>query len=203
MTIRTTPTWGLPYPDSAEHTRTWEFWQALAEAVDTKLTTVKNGIPNVQTGSVSMAINAATSGTVTLTWPRAFTATPSCATNMTTGSGSTSDWKSRMITVSATGGTVFAFGPTLTLTFTVQWIAALNAAAPIAVGAGVGSAGAPPPPAPRSEDGWHTVTATCHTPGCPNEDVPVPGISIPDDPAAWGWTGVACGACGQPITDLT
>lgn len=51
-------------------------------------------------------------------------------------------------------------------------------------------------------DGWHTVTATCHNDPCPQSGVAVPDVLIPDDPAAWGWQGVACGACGADITDL-
>lgn len=35
--MRTTTNFALPYPESGEHTRTWEFWQGLAEAVDTLL----------------------------------------------------------------------------------------------------------------------------------------------------------------------
>ena len=37
--------------------------------------------------------------------------------------------------------------------------------------------------------------ATCHTPTCENQGVPIP---IPDDPGD-----VVCGPCEQPITDLT
>jgi len=55
---------------------------------------------------------------------------------------------------------------------------------------------APPP-------GFHYATAICHNPACPNDGVPVPDLAIPDDPAAWGWQGVTCGACGAEITDIT
>lgn len=37
MTIRNTPNYGLTYPESGDHTRTWEYWQAIAVAVDTLL----------------------------------------------------------------------------------------------------------------------------------------------------------------------
>lgn len=35
----TTPQ-GIPYPEPGDHTRTWEYWQAQAEAIDPKLATV-------------------------------------------------------------------------------------------------------------------------------------------------------------------
>lgn len=33
----TTPLLGIPYPEEGDHTRTWEHWQALAEAAEDRL----------------------------------------------------------------------------------------------------------------------------------------------------------------------
>lgn len=37
--MKTTPIYGWPYPESADHTRTWEYWQNLANAIDTSMAT--------------------------------------------------------------------------------------------------------------------------------------------------------------------
>lgn len=34
---KATANYGFPYPEPGDHTRTWEYWQALAEAIDAKL----------------------------------------------------------------------------------------------------------------------------------------------------------------------
>lgn len=48
--------------------------------------------------------------------------------------------------------------------------------------------------------------ATCHTQGCTNAGIPVPIAPpvdiITDEPVPPPWT-VLCGACGEPITDIT
>lgn len=35
-----TPTWQIPYPESGDHTRTWEYWQGIAARVDACLSQV-------------------------------------------------------------------------------------------------------------------------------------------------------------------
>lgn len=35
--MKATTNFALPYPESGDHTRTWEYWQGLAEAVDSLL----------------------------------------------------------------------------------------------------------------------------------------------------------------------
>lgn len=35
--MKATTNFALPYPDPGDHTRTWEYWQGLAQAVDTLL----------------------------------------------------------------------------------------------------------------------------------------------------------------------
>jgi hypothetical protein len=41
------------------------------------------------------------------------------------------------------------------------------------------------------------TTATCHTAGCGNADIPIPVYVVEGAPA-----NVTCGVCGNPITDL-
>jgi hypothetical protein len=45
------------------------------------------------------------------------------------------------------------------------------------------------------EDVMVNADVTCHTDGCPNADIAIP-VEIPDGAV------VACGCCGQPITDI-
>jgi hypothetical protein len=45
-----------------------------------------------------------------------------------------------------------------------------------------------------------TFTATCHTDGCPNADIP---IELAFDPTGPPLSSVVCGVCGQVITDTT
>lgn len=46
----------------------------------------------------------------------------------------------------------------------------------------------------------HEYIATCHTPGCGNNGVPIE-VGWDD---AWGpGPNVSCGVCGEPITDVT
>jgi hypothetical protein len=35
--VKTTPVYALPYPESSDHTRTWEYWQALADRLEAVL----------------------------------------------------------------------------------------------------------------------------------------------------------------------
>ena len=39
-----TSPWNLPYPGPSDHTRTWEYWQALADATNTALSTIDNKV---------------------------------------------------------------------------------------------------------------------------------------------------------------
>lgn len=194
----TTPGYAWPYPELTDPPDGPAQIKALAQAIEATMTATRSGIPIVQTGSLSVAVNAATTSSTTVTFPRAFTAIPSAVANLNTGSGSSADWHPRMIGVSATAATLFLKGPSVTFTFPCQWVAALNPPTPIATGQQAPA----PAPAPTIEEGWHLVTATCHTSGCPAEGTSVPNIAVPDDPAAWGWSGIVCGSCGQPINDL-
>lgn len=52
-----------------------------------------------------------------------------------------------------------------------------------------------------------TATVICETPGCPSEGRPVENVPVGWENEETGETeyvsAVACGACGQPITDVT
>jgi hypothetical protein len=194
--MKQTTTWQIPYPESPDHTRTWEYWQAIADRVDTCLTTLKNGVPVVQAGTVNMSINNATSGSATVTFPRTFTAVPTLAVNINSGAGiggAGGCW-SKMFNITTSGGTLFlnAASPVTFSNVPVQWTAFMPPATPLA--AALQATDAPA--------GWHYVTATCRTPGCPSENQPVENILVPDVPEDWGWSGITCGACGQEITDI-
>lgn len=50
------------------------------------------------------------------------------------------------------------------------------------------------------------ATATCHTPGCGNDGIPIAGLIHPineDTGEPWEPWSVYCGVCGQQITDIT
>jgi hypothetical protein len=51
-----TPAWQIPYPESPDHTRTWEYWQAIAQRVDACLTQIVNPAICVATQTVAQSI---------------------------------------------------------------------------------------------------------------------------------------------------
>lgn len=177
----------IPYPELTDPPDGPAQMKALADRVDQLLHT---GVPAVQAGSFTGGQSGASSATATVTFPRTFTAMPSVSTNINSGIGATMQAWTRGINATTTGFTYLMFAAVaMTYSVSLQWIAALTPSIPVARDS------APP-------EEWHYVTATCHTPECPKDGEPVSGILIPDDPAAWGWTGITCGACGQPITDI-
>lgn len=50
-----TPNFGFTYPTSGDHTRTWEYWQSLAEQVDAALQTLVGGAITAIAGVVAGA----------------------------------------------------------------------------------------------------------------------------------------------------
>lgn len=80
-----------------------------------------NPITELQAGQISMTVAAAASATQVVTFPQPFAVAPAIATNITSGAAATANWGSRAITVSATGFTMFIFGPVNSFTTTVQW----------------------------------------------------------------------------------
>lgn len=62
--MRNTTTWQIPYPESPDHTRTWEYWQAIAERVDACLTQVNQKplwsvYANTATADIGQTLTAA------------------------------------------------------------------------------------------------------------------------------------------------
>ena len=193
-----TPTWQIPYPESGEHTRTWEFWQAIAQRVDACLTTLKNqtkaALPIIQLGSVNMSPNAISVVSTTVTYPTAFAAIPTVLTGLATSPSGSSSWTTKGVNATTSNFTLFAQSATNTngtFTVAVAWQATLlGTPMPAAL-----LRSAPP-------DGWHSVSATCHTPDCPSDGQTIDDIVVPDVPEEWGWTGITCGGCGQPIATV-
>lgn len=81
--MKSTANFALPYPESSDHTRTWEYWQGLADAVDTLLKTKfvqfgADGSIKVTTGGVTRPLPFAfATGTAVI--PNTGSATPSVA----------------------------------------------------------------------------------------------------------------------------
>ncbi len=168
--------------------------QTSVNALQASLDTAKTTIPNVQTGPLGITGTNVSSATGSATFNRAFPSAPIVVVNLAASAGTSKVWAARAIVVSVTAVTGWLFtsdGSVATsLATTLGYIAAL--------GSSVG-----PTRDARAAEGWHEVTGTCHTPGCPKEDEAVPHIYVPDDPIEWGWSGVTCGGCGVEITDLT
>lgn len=184
----TTPKYGLPYPELTDPPDGPAQIKALALAIETTLGPV---IPTVQTGALTLVMNNAASATTTVTYSRAFSAAPSPVANIQSQSGVITGWMLRCVSVTTGGMSISMNGPSaVTYSPYINWTASLTAAAPAAMAQDY------------IEPGWHYVTATCHTAECPKNGEPVTGLLVPDNPEEWGWTGITCGACGQPITDI-
>ena len=52
---------------------------------------------------------------------------------------------------------------------------------------------------PRIEPDWHYIDVACTNAACRQFEIPVTGLAVPDVPEDWGWQGVLCGTCSQPI----
>jgi hypothetical protein len=214
--MRNTLNFGWPHPDSGDHTRTWEYWDTF-DLVDRDLKTVKTTADTgkatadtakatADTATANLAklpvkgyagrtnVNSAGAGSITktITFPVAFAAQPAISTNLTLAVAGNSGWTSRGINGTASGFTMFAAGTAASWTGNIDWQA-------LELNTTVSLLSLPQSDAP---EGWHYVTATCTNPECPNHGQPVTGILVPDDPEFWGWAGVVCGQCGEPIDDL-
>lgn len=190
----TTATWALPYPELSDPPDGPTQIKALANRTDAIATQLKSGVPTLQMGQQNVVITSATTASLGVTFPRAFTALPTVVGNINAASANMVGWTLRMTAVSNSAANILltTTGAGVTYTPAVQWLAALNPVTPLAMKAETFAV----------EEGWHYATATCHTPGCPKEDEAVSGILVPDVPADWGWGGISCGVCGQPITDV-
>jgi len=192
--MKTTPIYGWPYPDSADHTRTWEYWQSLALAIEPTVKANANSIAALTAkvpfamaaGKVAIADrNPDQGGSVVVTYPAGrFTQAPvitvgtasvnSYAPAGTDGSTSTTSFIAKCYnptTIAATG-------------LVVHWTAVQMT-----------SSSGPGRAEPAAETG-PTVNATCHTAGCSNAGTAIPIADNPDVER------VVCGVCSQTITDL-
>lgn len=188
----TTPVYQYPYPELTDPVDGPAQIKALALAVEATVKANRDAIAPLQTGEYTAVINNTTTHSQTVTFAKAFTLAPSVLANIRAASALMVSWTIRATGVGTTGFTGILTGPSAqTYSPVINWLAALTPTTPLTQVA-----------AAAAVDGFHTVTATCHTPDCPSDGVAVPDLWIPDDPGAWGWTGVTCGACGQPIADL-
>lgn len=189
--MRQTTTWQIPYPESPDHTRTWEYWQAIAERADACLTTVQNAINNkapyaLWAGTGSVVITNAVSGTCAFTYPVGRFTQPPIVTAMgiATGNHYTYIAQGTNTINGVTCGLAHRDGAVATATYTAH-----------AHAIQMTSAAAPGRSAEEPAEGLSSRQATCHTAGCDNADAQIP-ILTPDPD-----TPITCGVCGQPITD--
>lgn len=195
--MRTTTNFALPYPESADHTRTWEYWQGLAEAVDSLLAAkfvqfAPDGSVKVTSGGVARPLPfsiytatptipaGGTTPSLVITFPaNRFTAAPtvaalpySVAHTLIVGG------------VTATSLTLFAYSAGQTVPATNVSLTCLQG-----LPGGVGRV------APAPVEGMQLVeaTAVCLTEGCANAGVPLQVFMVADSV-------VTCGVCMQPIS---
>lgn len=74
----------------------------------------------VKTGSASGGPSAATSWTLAVNYGVTFPAVPNVHVNLNNGAGATANWDVRAISITTTGFTVFAYGPSSTFS-TSEW----------------------------------------------------------------------------------
>jgi hypothetical protein len=190
----------LSYPESGDHTRTWEYWQTLAEQVDTLLKGkfiefAPNGGASITSGGVARPLPFATAagyngvwidqqlyGSVAVTFPAGrFTAPPSVV-----GSPVSLGLITTVQNITTTGWTltmIHRVDQIITGSYFSYWLAVQ----PTPAGFG----------AVQTAANAVAKTLTCHTDGCANEDIP---IEVMVDPTV---TRFGCGVCGQPITDVS
>ena len=208
--MKTTTNYALPYPESGDHTRTWEHWQGLADAVDALLKSkfverAADGSAVIITGGVSRPLPFAqaallVNGNVAASnfAVQAFTFPASRFTVPPVLVATAASWP---FNVSIYGATTAAGG-------NVAWIHNDGQSVTQALSAHVHAVQMTPTTAPaadpaESAPGTAEVVATCRTGGCPNADIPLTITVMTVDPMGNPMTpSVSCGVCGQPITDL-
>lgn len=81
----------------------------------------------LQAGSVGVSFAVQTSFTTAVSFATPFSGTPSVSCNINNGTASAANWHARAIGVTATGFTLFVFGPSSTWTnVNVQWQAQIQ-----------------------------------------------------------------------------
>jgi hypothetical protein len=189
-----TPLYGWPYPELTDPPDGPAQIKAALLAIEPTMKATRDGVPHIQHGQILATITNASGFNVSITFPRAFPVPPTVVGNINSASSTMTGWVFRCTSITNTTFNLYVNGSTaITYTPYLQWIAGIGAAtAPAVLTSEL----------PPLEPGWHYATVTCHTPGCPKDDEPVPGCAVPDVPADWGWAGIICGGCGQPITDI-
>jgi len=193
----TTTNYQIPYPELTDPPDGAGQMKALATKVDTQLkavdTTLRAGIVAVQVGTVTLTGSGSTNVSATVTFSKAFTSAPVVMTNMRGVAGGSFGVATRATAPSATGATIWATSAAASTwaATPVEFLAALPGPGPLFVAAQL-----------IVPDGWHNVTVSCGHKDCPRVGHRIDDILVPDAAEEWGWQGITCGTCGQPITDL-
>jgi hypothetical protein len=205
--MKTTPTYALPYPESGDHTRTWEYWQGLADAVDTLLANrfvSVNADGSIKTpgssrpipfAQVANYVNTGINGNFvinTITFPAGrFTVAP-----MVTATTDHVDCFAGAQAISATGFTIMGRSAIGAITAALNiWYHAIQ----MTPTSGVGLATLDAAPG-----GYLAQTVTCHVADCANAGAAL-SVYVPTvDPAGEPVTAptIVCGVCQAPITDI-
>lgn len=203
----TTPNYAIPYPELTDPPDSPAQTKSLALTVDTLLKAkfverAADGSIGVITGGVSRPIPFAMQAgksVVTFTAGSAFSsstvvtfaASRFAAAPVVVSSCETVPWVTTMCgSITMTGMTVSGrFNATPAIeTDTIDWWALQMT----------------PTTSPGRAASQPTDIVTCHTPGCDNEDIPIPLLISRVDPIGNpALINVMCGVCGQPITDIT
>jgi hypothetical protein len=204
MTIKTTPNFGLSYPESGDHTRTWEYWQTLATQVDTllkdkfvqysasgQIAVTAGGITRPVPFATQVGLNSVSlSQTVSATTAIVFSAGRFTQPPMVVATSADETLFASAYSPTTTGFTLAAThynGQPLTGNYFSYWHAIQ-----IAPGSGPGLLSENTNP---STDDVAPMTVTCHTTDCDNADIPITIKTKPDVGA------IICSGCNQPITD--
>lgn len=204
--MKTTTNYALPYPESGDHTRTWEYWQGLADAVDAllynKFLSV-NADGSIRTpGStrpvpyawaalkVTGQVTAATFTVQAFTFPAGrFSVAPVLAVTSETwpynaiiyGAPTASGGNAAWIHNDSTSGTQAVTAHLHAVQMTPSAAVGLAALAEV-----------------QAAPGMKDVVATCHTAGCLNEGIPITVSVLTTDPMGNPYeASVCCGVCGQ------
>lgn len=184
--MKATTNFALPYPEPADNSQTWTYWQGLAEAVDAI-------VPKTVTVTGSATFPNTSSANVAVTFPSgSFTAAPYCSTNFPGGS----IFFTNATAITASGCNLAAryyLNTARTDTIDIQCIATQSFDS-VAVAL---SARAADPETVVIDGVTYTLrTVVCHTDGCGNT-----GTACQVYVAEGG--AVQCGVCGNAITDIT
>lgn len=186
--MKATTNFALPYPEPADNSQTWTYWQGLAEAVDAI-------VPKVATSTAAMVINNAANGSSAVTWPAGlFTDVPVAVGNMQGGS----IYIVNVNGVTTTGGTIVAryyLGTARTETINVGCVATQVVTAAVET-TSLATRAADADTIDIDGVTYTLRTVVCQTDGCANKGAACQ-VYLADD------TSCSCGVCGNAITDIT